>query len=478
MELIIYGVVVLVIAFSLVFAIAVLLHLGHKHRDGLLPYIFYPVLFSIGIATLLSHRNLFMFDELLAGPPPTKHAVVAWSSRIATLLLLLIPLERLGQFALAGRQRASLPTLLMVGFCAYYTGNIVTAALWSAHPSLLKDYFMFAAAGAAALLTSRAEGEAAVRSFRNGVFVFVLAGLAAGAIRPELVMSHNYVGILPGVHIRLAGLNTHANSLGPLAAAFLFCLWHSPYRRRWMTILAWCVGGVALLLTQSKSSYIAFLLGSCSLFYFQAGVSVSKRLLDFRRPHIPVVVIICALGGLTVICVAFMFGGMGDRIARFFDSSAGAELVSLTGRDQIWRIAIQEWYRNPVFGYGLTIFDDAYRLQIRIPYAYHAHNQLYQSLASAGAVGAAGLFLYAAAMLAFTLKTLRASHGLSGALFLLMLSRSFSEVPLALIGFGTEQLMQLLLLIVLAAFWKQRAEALQQSPQIAPAQARALAEVA
>nr|WP_254452174.1 O-antigen ligase family protein [Duganella vulcania] len=447
----------MLLAFALIFGAAFLLHLGHKREEGLLPYIFYPVLLSIGVGALLSGRNLFFFDEtMMIGAPPAKHAVVAWASRVATLMLLLVPFERIGHYLLAGRRRPAVPLLLLGGFLTFFVTNIVTSAFLSAHHSLLKDYFMFVGAGVAALLMSRAETETALRTFRNGVLVFMLVGAVLAPLRPELVMSHNYFGILPGVHIRYAGLSSHANSLGPLSVVFLLCLWHSPYANRLLTWFAWGLGLMTLLLTQSKSSYISFLLGIACLIYFQGDQSLLRRLLDHRRPHLPVALILAVLGGLALVCLAFMFGGLGDRIARFFGSSAGAELVSLTGRDEIWQIALKEWRRSPVFGYGLTIFDDAYRYQIHIPYAYHAHSQFYQSLASAGIVGFAGLIVYLATLLWFTVRTVRTSQGLSLALFVMMLSRSVSEVPMSLIGFGTEQMMQLLFLMVLSGYMRQR----------------------
>ncbi|GJJ04891.1 hypothetical protein RugamoR64_54290 [Duganella rhizosphaerae] len=459
MDLIIFGAVALLAAFALILGAAFVLHLGHKHEQGLLPYIFYPVLLSIGIGALLSGRNLFFFDEMMLAAPASKHAAVAWASRVATLMLLLVPFERIGHHLLAGRRRPAVPMALLFGFLAFFVTNIVTSAFLSAHHSLVKDYFMFAGAGVAALLMSRSEAESALRVFRNGVLVFMLIGAMVAPVRPELVMSHNYFGILPGVHIRYAGLSSHANSLGPLSVTFLLCLWRSPYANRLLSWFAWGLGLATLLLTQSKSSYISFLLGMACLMYFQGEQSLVRRLLDHRRPHLPVALILGALGVLAVVCLAFMFGGMGDRITRFFGSSAGAELVSLTGRDEVWRIALQEWRRSPVFGYGLTIFDDAYRYQIRIPYAYHAHSQFYQSLASAGLVGFFGLIVYLATLLWFAVRTVRASEGLSLALFLMLLSRSVSEVPMSLIGFGTEQMMQLLLLMVLAGYMRRPAAA-------------------
>ena len=87
-----------------------------------------------------------------------------------------------------------------------------------------------------------------------------------------------------------------------------------------------------------------------------------------------------------------------------------------------------------------------------MPAAVDAHNQFYQSLSSAGIVGAAGLAIYAAALFWFVLKTTKASQGLTAALFMLVLILSISEVPLSLSsGYGPSQLTHLLLLMAIAS---------------------------
>ncbi|MBA5690088.1 O-antigen ligase family protein [Rugamonas apoptosis] len=457
MELVIIGVIILLVAFALVFGVALLLHAGHKYERGLLPYVFYPLMFAIGVGVLLSGRNMYVFDEMMTAAPMEKHAIAVWSSRLATLLLLLIPFERIGRWTLAGHKRAAVPLWLMLAFGWYFATNILSGAFLAAHHSFNKEYFMFLGVGVAALLLTPDEGERAIRSYRNGMFVFLLVSIACIAWRPELVMSHNYYGILPGVHVRFAGLSPHANSLGPMALVFLLCLWHTPYASRALTLLGCLVGGGALLLTQSKSSYGAFLLGALCLVYYRHRGTLRQRLLDFQRPQLPVALILMVLAGVALLCAAFMFGGLSDRIARFLGSSAGAELATLTGRDQIWEIAVREWRRSPVFGYGLTIFDEMYRFQIHIPYAYHAHNQFYQCLSATGLVGVAGLLAYTAALLWYAVRTAPASGGLSLALLLLLLARSVSEVPMSLDGFGPEQMMHMLLLMMLGSYWQREA---------------------
>lgn len=111
---------------------------------------------------------------------------------------------------------------------------------------------------------------------------------------------------------------------------------------------------------------------------------------------------------------------------------------------------------NPTFGYGLSIWDAAYRTAIGMPNATHAHNQFLDDLARAGSVGATALVIYAVILLVLSVRSARASGGLSLALFVALALRSVSEVPLSLMGYGTELFTHLLLLATVAAASAQR----------------------
>ena len=60
---------------------------------------------------------------------------------------------------------------------------------------------------------------------------FVGSALAALA-KPSAVIEFGYAG-LPGLNFRYYGLATHANTMGPLAIAFMIVLWRFPFPVRW-----------------------------------------------------------------------------------------------------------------------------------------------------------------------------------------------------------------------------------------------------
>jgi O-antigen ligase len=264
--------------------------------------------------------------------------------------------------------------------------------------------------------------------------------------------------LLPGLDVRYVGLSTHANSLASEAIAFLLCLWHKPYSARWLNSLAWTLGCASLLLTQSKTNWISFVLCAFCMAYFRPEGYFRLWLSDFRRSLVPTSVLMIGMLTAGAIGLALMVSGIAGKMeAVLADAQARSNLLTLVGRTQIWEVALDEWRNNPLFGYGLMIWKEEHRAQFSM-HIVSAHNQFYESLASAGIVGVAGLVIYAATLLWFVVKTTRASKGLSLALFLLLSIRSITEVTLSMEAFSA-QMMHLLLLMVVAAAIASRSSA-------------------
>jgi O-antigen ligase len=153
---------------------------------------------------------------------------------------------------------------------------------------------------------------------------------------------------------------------------------------------------------------------------------------------------------VAAVMAVILLGNVEAQASNFLNSAEGAQLVSLTGRDQIWAVAWEEWREHPVFGYGPGLWDEAFRMSIGMPQATHGHNQFMDTLARSGTVGAVALVIYSLVLLVLSLRYAKATGGLSLALFLALALRSISEVPLLLFGYGTELFVHLLLIITLA----------------------------
>lgn len=422
-----------------------------RDRDSLVPYMFYAVLLSAAVSTLLSGRDFFSpASDVASGI--AKSTLAVGVDRATALFLILAPLERIIHYYLKPRRQPTAHMLLLVAFGLYYLTNIISSAMLGAHPTFGHQFFYPLLVGYAAFLSGEKDGNQAVLAARNALFIFLMLSALVAVVRPGLVLTNEYAAsLIPGLTIRYAGLSAQPNTLGALVVPFALCLWTKPFRGKWINYFAWLLAGLSLLLSQSKTNWIAFVFCMGCVAYFRYGNVFNKHLFDMRRPQLAAALIVMLMFGVTLVAGLFMFGGIGDQLQSFFASKTGNDLLSLTGRTQIWEIAIREWHNHPVFGYGLTLWDEAYRLKIGLPAAYHAHNQFYQSLSSAGIVGVIGLLIYVAVLLKFVLKTARASQGLSLALFIFLADRSISEVPFSLAGLSVEQLAHMLLLMIVSS---------------------------
>ncbi|ABE43822.1 O-antigen ligase family protein [Polaromonas sp. JS666] len=426
--------------------------LTERQSHGYMHVIFYAMLLMVAMSNLLSGRDLSVHALSLTEPAVlVRHPLVRLAQPLMSLLLLTIAGERIVTRFLNRGKATPAPPVILVSFIFFWAATVAAPALLGAHPHLSHDYVYPLVIGIAAILITGMERDLALRAARNALLLFMAAGLLLIPLKPSLVLDSSYTqGFLPGVP-RLAGLAAHAVSLGVLAQLGLLCLLARPFERAWLTRLAWALGLAVLLLAQSKTAWIAFVVCSLCLLVVRQGPSFWRRVGDPLHPEVGVVSLLVFMAGVSALAVLLMFGELDARLSSFFASAEGAQLASLTGRDQIWAIAYEEWRRNPVFGYGPTLWDASFRASIGMPNATHAHNQFMDTLSRSGTVGATALVLYAVILLVLSLRYARASGGLTLALFVALALRAMSEVPLLLFGYGPELVTHVLLLMTLAA---------------------------
>lgn len=424
-----------------------------KHGHGALHWLFYAILFSLAISTLLSPRSFEATDTILLDA--TRHPAAKWVSRLVSLYLVVAASERLFSWLIQPRERdLDRRGKLIIAFAAYWTTNVALPALYGARPALSHEFLYPLFIGIGVLSMSPIEARKAVLVARNALLLFVLASFSAALVRTDLVLDRTYLtGLIPGMSFRFAGLAPHANSMGSLAAFALLLLWAHPLRWRSLTAAGWLLAGAALLTSQSKTAWLAFVVAALAMLFFRHGTSLKRAL--GQREAVPAIaiVLVVAMVIATAVSVKMMFGDGFDKVARFLQSRQGGDLLTLTGRFDIWQVAIEEWRRNPIFGYGPMLWDLQYKISIGILYAAHAHNQFFNVLAMAGTVGAAGFISYFVMIAAAVVRTAAPSAGLSAALFLVIALRSVTEVPLSILRYGPEQLVHFLLLVVVVANW-------------------------
>jgi O-antigen ligase len=420
-----------------------------KRTTGFLHWVFPAMLTVVALTALLSGRDLSQNFSDLAGPAILQHPAIPWAQRVVSLILVAASAERIFNH-FASHRRMPLP-LLTAAFVTYWLCSVAAPAFFGAHPRIVHEYLYPVIFGCAALLSTVAEREKILGATRNALLLFMLAGVMLIPLMPTLVMDASYrQGLIPGLP-RHGGLAPHPVAMGMFCVAALLCLWCKPFTNRWLNRTAWLLGLGVLFIAQSKTSWVAFLLCTISMVAVRNGPRAWRRLGDPSEGAFGVAVCLSTIALALVLLWSLLLADVGSTVAGFFDTAEGAQLVSMTGRDQIWAIAMDEWRANPLFGYGPGLWDDAYRQSINMPNATNAHNQFMDTLARSGIVGATGLVLYALTLLVLSVRYARSTQGLSLALFLALALLSVSEVPLILLGYGTEIFAHLLLVITLAS---------------------------
>jgi O-antigen ligase len=420
-----------------------------KQRSGFLHWVFPAMLAVVALTALLSGRDLSRTFIELADGGAVLHPAVPWAQRLVSLILLAAAGERIANH-LASHQPMPSP-ILTVTFIGYWFTTVAMSALFGSHPGISHEYLYPVILGCAGLLTTVPERDRIIEASRTALLLFLLAGALLVPVLPSMVLDASYKqGLIPGLP-RFGGLAPHAVAMGTFAQLALLCLWFRPFRNRWLTRAAWLLGLGVLFMAQSKTAWIAFLLCAICMLVVRHVPGMWRRLGDPREGAFGIVVCFSAILLAVGLLVLVLFVDVGAQVTDFSESAQGAQLISLTGRDHIWAVAMEEWHANPVFGYGPSLWDDAFRQSIGMPNATNAHNQFLDTLARSGTVGAVGLVIYAFVLMVMSLRYARATGGLSLALFVSIALLSISEVPLILFGYGTELFAHLLLVITLAS---------------------------
>jgi O-antigen ligase len=430
-----------------------------------------PAMLGLGALTvLLSGRNLsLVFLELQSGEV-FSHPVIVWGQRALSLLVLAVSAERMvSHFAL--RQPMPSP-LLTWAFVLFWIGTVASPSFFGAHPQLSHEYLYPLIIGSGYLLATETERDRVIDALRDALFWILLASVLLVPFLPTMVLDTSYrQGLFPGVP-RLGGLAPHPVALGMFVQTFLICIWCRPFGRRWLNRLAWVLGLAVLFFAQSKTAWIAFVLCSAVLLAVRSGPAVWRRLGDPRQGAFGIVFCLGVIALVGLLMGVLLLVDVETQATAFLDTAEGAQLTTLTGRDQIWAVALEEWRENPLFGYGPGLWDEAFRAAIGMPQATHGHNQFMDTLARSGSVGGAALLFYSLVLLVLSVRYAKATGGLSLALLVALALRSISEVPLLMYGYGTDLLVHLLLVITLASAAAARRE------QVVPAPSRTAYRVA
>ena len=420
------------LAFMMVATATSTVQLSKRWTGGILQYFFYALFVSNSLMTLLSGRDLTGLGTSLPGSGGSP--LMIWSTRLTSLFLLLAALDQCVRFFRTRPRIDATRAALAVGVVLLWLSNIVAPAFWSTHPTGFYYPWAYQPILIIGLLCLTAEnGSMVIRHCRNASTLFCFISLMLAVVHPAWVIDNNYMrGLVTGLP-RLSGLATHPITMGMIAASGVWCLAYAPFQSRKLTMFAVLICFAALLLSQSKTTWVGFVMGLPVLMFYRRRAEKASGMAERRKMGVMfaagcTAAIVLILAMLTLL----ILGVVDERMDQFAQSALGAQMFSLTGRDLIWNIALEEWRRSPIFGYGPNLFDLNYRLRIGMLFATDGHNQFYDALARSGMVGAAGAALYSAIIAWMGLRFSHASAGLSLILAISLLVRTVSEVPFIL----------------------------------------------
>jgi O-antigen ligase len=469
-ELMLYVLPVAVVVGTLLgfMALAGVLHFTSRRDERWMHWVFYAALVAVGAINLTSGRDLSHgADAGYAAQAGGLSGPGEWVTRLVSLVVLMLAAERVVSTlirASSGLRLPPRPRLLLPAFVLFWLGTSYLPMYMAAHPvAFSKEYLYTLLIGVAFILSSEGGADRATLAARDGIAWFNIAGLLTAVFQPGVVLDMNYEqGVIPGLS-RFTGLTQHAVIYGLAVQFGMFCLWARPYQRRWVNVCAWALLLISFVWAQSKTAWTSTMVCVLIVAVTNYRAVLAKALLDPVKPALSVGLLVTGLLGLASLVMLVLFVDLGGIANSFLASDQGANITSLTGRDRIWAVALDEWAKYPVFGYGLSLFDADFRVLIHISSATHAHNQFIDVLAKAGAVGASCLVFYWAVLLYWSVRYAKATGGLSLLLCTALYLRSISEIPFVMSGYGIDFLVHVLLLaLICGAHQKRHAEEVQQ----------------
>ncbi|NRT58340.1 O-antigen ligase family protein [Sphaerotilus uruguayifluvii] len=444
------GSVLTIVAIVAVLMFALMLHGQLRLGRYFVPMTFVCCTIGMALAVVLSHRDVrfaaFGTDNIGADA-----GGAAWPTRLLTGLMLGMSLAALFNRYFRTR-RLQLPGDAPVNaaqrrfaeaFVLYFAATYIVPSVLGAKPSFTMNVYYALPVFLAAIVDGVHSFDRVLRWAKFSLLGMTLGSLVAMAVQPSLALQPGYAGWVPGLSIRLWGIGSSPNSIGPLALLSLLLEYIAPTRdRRLRWLLVGC-GLATLVLAQSKTAWMATLVAGTCVSLFRFGLDRQGRL------RFGTVIFVTAL--LSLLLIGMLIVPPQKLMAAVSETKAGSELVTLTGRSQIWNVAIDVWLEHPLFGYGPTIWDPAFRASLGMPFATHAHNQWLQSLSQGGAFSALALLLYLVVMIIGCIRMTRPTRGASLAILIFVLIRSMTETPLTVSTLFNGEMFTHMLLAVIAA---------------------------
>lgn len=389
------------------------------------------IIFGCALSTALSARELFSEAEFFASQGSLgRQPGSIWgirASQVFTILALLVSASQIFSSFTERVQKSGRPWGLYWAALLYFVLSVVVSGLAGAYREpQFNDFYFVVVILAATCLSTSIDGQF-WRNIRIVLMVPIVGSLIAILVAPKLALQPGYVGsVIPGFAQRLYGLADHANALGPIAViaiAIELC----PFVRSRPSLLFLLPQVAVLLLTQSKTAWLAaiFVVPIVRLQWISGGPE--KR----DRWKSSLIFILLAIAAVLIVTLGLLLLGKSSAFQRF---AINSDIFTLTGRFSLWGLTIDEFLKNPLLGYGPSLWDLRYRMDRGLLYAGQAHNQFVHILGQAGILGFVSMAIYLLMITRFALIGFKRDSGLSLALLVVVLMRCFTESPLRMMG--------------------------------------------
>ena len=377
---------------------------------------------AIAASTLLSRRDLkYAFgniEALALNPVPGSSALL----RLITAAI--VGLSAASVIARLYRKPASqrLPgQLLLASFLVFYVCNDLLNGAFGTYPAFSHNTLYVPLVFVVVYMGRNEPVGDFVRWAKIALLGLMALSLLAAVALPSIALEPNYKSWIPGLKVRLWGVGSNANSIGPLALLLILLELLCPCATRTRRLLSFGLALAVLLLAQSKTAILAGVLVTPIMAWYRLG----------RHPAggVRIGFVLSLLLLLVATTLVLMLGNFDNMWTRLAAGQVGTDIRSLSGRVQIWNAAINAWQDNPFFGYGPEAWGPLHRATIGMPFAFSAHNQFLQSLSVAGSLGVLTFVLFLGSLGVSAWRASGITRGVSLTLFAMVFMRCLTETP-------------------------------------------------
>lgn len=434
----------IVLATVLVIGLASILFSKRMPEDGLLQYYFYAVLLAAAISMLFSPRDFvndgeYYIDAIQSNP------LAEWSIRFASLFTMLAALERSVNFLIHNAWTRNRTIMLFI-LTYFWITNLFIPSFIISNKNFEISLFYSLVLSVGITLSFQIKQKNTIIHARNALFLFTLASFLFIFISPNSALDFNYAqGYIPGLP-RLAGLAPHATTMSIIVVLALWTIIAHPFlnsKFQWFSLFI-CL--IALILTQSKTVIFSFIVGySLIAFYKNKTLFNSEKLLKIK-------LYIFSFSSLIALTLTTIFLTIDLEKALYINFSQETinNIITFTGRDVIWEVALIEFNKSPLFGYGSDLFSESFRESIGMPFATSGHNQFVDTLGRSGIIGFSGLLFLYIFLIYYGVKIAYQTKGLSLALITFILINSITAVPIGLNSISVAYMSYYLLLFLIS----------------------------